>query len=106
MRAVRALRAAGYDAADVSLMASWDFVEAAESGPQQPYRFSEAVARFLSFLDDSFDIYMREARWGRHILAVRLSRHERIMQVRDLLVPRHAHHVKYIDTWTVADLSS
>ncbi len=104
--AVRALRAAGYDAADISLMASWDFVEAVEAGPRQPRRFSEALARFFSFLDDSFDVYRREARWGRHVLAVRTHGYHQIMPVRDLLVPYHARLVKYIDTWTMADLSS
>ena len=87
-------------------MASWDFVEAVEAEPQQHHRLGEALMRFFSFLDDSFDVYLREARWGCHILAVRISRHEQIMQVRDALVPHHARHVKYIDTWTVADLSS
>ena len=106
VQAVRALRAAGYDLGDIALMASWDFVEAVEEEPQLDHRLGEALMRFLSFLDDSFDVYLREARWGRHILAVRISRHEQIVQVRDVLVTHHARHVKYIDTWTVADLSS
>lgn len=106
VRAVRTLRAAGYEARDISLMASWDFEKAVEASPQERGRFSEAFRRFVSFMDDSFDVYLREARWGRHILAVRPTRYEQIMQVRDLLVPHHAHFVKYIDTWSVADLSS
>ncbi len=105
VEAVRALRAAGWDARDIALMASWDFVEAIEAEPQQ-HGLGEALTRFFSFLDDSFDVYLREARWGRHILAVRVWGHEQIMQVRAALVPYRARHVKYIDTWTVADLSS
>jgi hypothetical protein len=106
VHALQALRAVGYNAGDISLMASWDYVEAVEREPQQPRRFLETLLDFFSFLDDSFDVYLREARRGRHILAVRVSRHEQIMQVRDVLVPHHAHLMKYIDTWTVADLSS
>ncbi len=105
MEAVYALRAAGYDAGDISLMASWDFVEAVESEPQQHSRFSEAVMGFLSLFDDTFDVYLHEASRGRHILAVRLSRYGQIEQVRGLLAPYHAQCMKYIDTWTVADLS-
>lgn len=106
VNAVNALRAAGFDAGDIALMASWDFVEAVESEPQQHARFSEVIIRLFSFVDDNFDAYLREARSGRHILAVRPSRHEQILQVRDLLAPHQARLVKYIDTWTVTDLSS
>jgi hypothetical protein len=56
--AIHALRAAGFDARDISLMASWDYVKAVEGEPQQPRRFFEALMGFLSFLDDSFDIYL------------------------------------------------
>ncbi len=106
VRAVQELRMVGYDAGDVSLMASWDFVEAVEAEPQHPRCFSEALLGFLSFLDDNFNVYLREARAGRHILAVHVARHENIMQVRDILAPHNARLMKYIDTWTVADLSS
>ena len=105
VKAVGALRAAGSDAGDIALMASWDFVEAIEAGPQQ-HDLGEALMRFFSFLDDHFDVYLREARWGRHILAVRVRGYEQIMQVRNTLVPYRARQMKYIDTWTVADLSS
>lgn len=106
VQAVHTLRAAGYDARGISLMASWDFVEAVESQSQQHSRFSEALMYILSFVDDGFDVYLREARRGHHILAVRLSRYKQIAQARDLLAPHQAYLVKYIDTWTVADLSA
>lgn len=106
VQAVQALRTAGYDAGNISLMASWDFMSAVDPHTQQSRRFSESIKRFLSYFDDSFDVYMYEARAGRHILAVRISRHEQILQVRDLLAPHRPHLVKYIDAWTTADLSS
>jgi hypothetical protein len=105
VRAVQALRAAGFDPEHVTLMASWHFVGAVDSYTQQPRRFSETIRHFLSFFDDSFDVYLREAGAGRHILAVRITRHEHIMQVRNVLAPQGARLVKYIDTWTTADLS-
>lgn len=106
VKAVNTLRAAGFDARDIALMASWDFVEAVESEPQQHTRFSEVIIRLFSFVDDNFDAYLREARSGRHILAVRPSRYKQVEQVRELLAPYRARLVKYIDTWTVTDLSS
>ena len=68
----------------------------------------EAVERrqtplsFLSSID--YDGYLLEARRGHYILAVRPSGHEQMEQVRDLLASHHAHLMKYIDTWTVAEL--
>ncbi|GAC1349573.1 MAG: hypothetical protein NVSMB27_23980 [Ktedonobacteraceae bacterium] len=105
VQAVQALRAAGYDARDIHVMASWDFVEAVERGYQQQGSPSKTLIGFLPFLDDGFvDVYLREARRGRHILAIRPSRYEQIGQVRDLLAANRAHLVKYVDTWTAADL--
>lgn len=105
VQAVQALRAAGFDPQHITLMASWDFVAAVDTDKQQQRGFAEGIRRLLSFLDDSFDVYLREARAGRHILAVRITRHEHIMQVRHVLAPQGAHLMKYIDTWTTADLS-
>ena len=105
VQAVQALRAAGLNPDHISLMASWDFVAAVDSHTQQRRSFSEGFKRFLSFFDDSFDVYRREAQAGRHILAVRITSHEHIMQVRKLLAPHRARLMKYIDTWTIADLS-
>lgn len=106
VKAVNTLRAAGFNAGDIALMASWDFVEAVESEPQQHTRFSEVIIHLFSFVDDNFDVYLREARSGRHILAVRPPGYEQIEQVRGLLAPHQARLVKYIDTWTVTDLFS
>jgi hypothetical protein len=94
VQAIQALRAAGFDDRDIHLMAGWDFVEAVERR-----------RTFLDFLFSiDYDVYLHEARRGRHILAVRLARHEQKEQVRDLLAPHHAHLMKYVDTWTVTDL--
>ena len=68
----------------------------------------EAVERrqtLVSFFSSKdYDGYLREAHRGSHILAVRLSSHEQMKQVRDLLAPHHARLIKYVDTWTVAEL--
>ena len=97
VQAVQALQTAGYDARDIHLMASWDYMEAVER--------RQAPMGFLSSIDEGFiDVYLREARRGHHILAVRLSRYEQILRVRNLLAAHHAHLVKYVDTWTFADL--
>lgn len=97
VRAVHVLRAAGYDTRDIHLMASWDYTEAVERG--------QTLMGFISSFDeDVVDVYLHEARRGHHILAVRLSRYEQILQVRNLLASHHAHLVKYVDTWTFADL--
>jgi hypothetical protein len=97
VQAVHVLRAAGYDTRDIHLMASWDYTEAVERG--------QTLMGFLSSFDeDVVDVYLHEARRGHHILAVRLSRYEQILQVRNLLASHHAHLMKYVDTWTFADL--
>jgi hypothetical protein len=97
VQAVQALQAAGYDASDIHLMASWDYMEAVER--------RQTPMSFLSSIDEGFvDVYLHEARRGHYILAVRLSRYEQILRVRNLLAARHAHLVKYVDTWTFADL--
>ena len=51
-----------------------------------------------------YEAYLCEARRGRQILAVRLSTSEHMNQVRDLLAPYHAHHMKYIGAWSVVEL--
>jgi hypothetical protein len=95
MQAVHALQAAGYDVRDIHLMASWDYMEAVER--------RRTLMDFLFSID--YDVYLHEARRGRYILAVRLSSYQQTAQMRDLLAPHHAHLIKYIDTWTVTDLS-
>src|SRR5713226_9795592 len=103
VQAVQALQAAGYDAGDIHCMARWDFVAAIEPRFQQHSRLIQTLMHFL--IDYGFDdVYLHEARQGRHILAVHLARYKQLEQVRDLLAPHHAYHMKYVDTWTVTDL--
>ncbi|HET7637114.1 MAG TPA: hypothetical protein VFK47_00090, partial [Ktedonobacteraceae bacterium] len=91
VQAVQALQAAGYDAGDIHFMASGDFVAAIEPRYQQRSGLMQTLMHFL--IDYGFDdVYLREARQGRHILAVRLGRCEQLEPVRDLLAPHHAHH--------------
>jgi len=105
VQAVYALRVAGYDARDIHVMASWDFVEAVERRQQHQNRFSKMLMRLCAFIDEGFaDVYLYEACRGNHILMVRLTRKEQIEQVRDLLASHQAYLIKYVDTWTVTDL--
>ena len=105
VQAVHALRSMDFDPGDVHVMASWDFVEAVERRQQRQNRLAKMLMRFLTFLDEGFgDTYLHEALRGHHILTVRLSRNEQILQVRDVLASHHTRLIKYVDTWTVTDL--
>lgn len=94
LQAAQALRALGYESQDIHILANTDYVEAVERG--------QTLIGSLTSID--LDAYLDEARQGCTILAVRLSNYRQMEQVRDLLVPHHVHLVKYIDTWTVAQL--
>ncbi len=103
VQAVHALRADGFDTKDIHVMASWDFVEAIERRYQQKSRLSRALMHL--FINSGFcNTYLHHACRGHHFLAVRLSRYQQMEQVRDLLAPYHTHLMKYIDTWTIAEL--
>ena len=94
LRAVQALRNAGYDTRDIYMLTFADYDEAMHRGQT-----------FISALTSTdLDVYLNEARYGRTILAVRLANRGQMEQVRDLLAPHRAHLVRYIDTWTVAQL--
>ncbi len=95
-QAYHILLEAGYDGKNIHILTHRDYAEAVEQG--------ETFISFLASID--LDVYLQEARRGHHILAVRLSGYEQMEQIRDLLAPHHAHLMKYIDTWTVADLLS
>jgi hypothetical protein len=107
-QAVQALHDAGYNAGDIHLFASQEFVAAVEQRLQQQSRLSEMLFRFFASTDDGFpgDVYLHEAQRGHPILVVHLKRAEQMKQVCDLLAPYRAHHIKYISTWTVTDLPS
>jgi hypothetical protein len=93
-QAMLALLLAGYAANDIHIMTGGHFVEAV--GRRQT---------LLSALFSSdYEMYLREARQGRFILAVRLPSYEQRNQVRDLLLPSHAHLMTYVDTWTMTTL--
>jgi len=94
LQAFLTLLAAGYDARDIHILAGQDYVEAVEGG--------QTLLVALTSVD--LDDFLHEARRRRHILAVRLYRYEQMEQVRVLLAPHNARHMKYIDTWTVAQL--
>lgn len=93
-QAALALRAAGFDERDIHLMQSHDLVEALAQ--------NQSAFGFLSSMD--YDVYLREARRGSSILAVRPAKFAQLKQIRDLLAPHHARLAKYIDTWTATEL--
>ena len=103
-QAVQALKTAGYDTEDIHFMMSQSYEQAVQQGNQQ--RSGGTLSRFASSLDYGLaDVYLNEARRGRHILSVRISNHDQIMQVRDILFQHHGQLIKYVDTWTQANLS-
>ncbi len=105
VQAVYVLRNAGYDASDIHVMASWDFVEAVERRREQQHGLARMLTRLLAYLDDDFgDVYLDAALNGKHVLMVRLPSREQMEPVRDLLVAQHAYLIKYVDTWTVTTL--
>lgn len=94
LRAAQSLHNAGYDIRDIYMLTYADYDEAMHRGQS-----------FISALtSNDLDVYLNEARHGRTILAVRLANHGQMEQVRDLLAPHRAHLVRYIDTWTIAQL--
>ncbi len=94
LRAARALRDAGYNTRDIYMLTYADYDEAMNRGQT-----------FLSSLTShDLDVYLDEARRGCTILAVRPANHAQMERMRNVLAPHHAHMVRYIDTWTVAQL--
>jgi len=106
MQAVQALLAAGFTTDDIHFMTSQDYMQAAQKGNQQQGGISKSILHFISSLDYGVtDAYLNEAQRGRHILSVRISRQDQIAQVRDILALHHGQLLKYVDTWTAANLS-
>lgn len=88
-------------------MSCWDFVAAAEQKYRQRSTLSKILAYCHSLLDEGFgDVYLHEAYCKRHILVVRLFSPDQMYHVRDILVSHHADLIKYVDAWTVADLTT
>lgn len=107
VEAVYSLRAAGYDAGDIHVMASWDYVEAVERKCQRQNCFTRMLTYILSFIDEDFsNAYLSAALHGKHVLIVRLSAREQMEHARDVLADHHAHLIKYVDAWTVTTLRS
>lgn len=105
VRAVHGLRAAGYAAEAIHVMASWDYVDAVKRERQRHNGLSRALRSLTSLLNEEFSgVYLRAASQGQHILAVRVSRSEQLAEVRDLLTFHRAQLIKYVDTWVVTDL--
>lgn len=93
-RACFTLIAAGYNAEDIHILTYESYVEATER--------KHTIGDFISSRD--VDDYLREARRGACILAMRVSGREQAVQVRELLAPHGARIMKHIDTWTVTPL--
>lgn len=94
MQAAQALCTAGFNERDIYLLEGLNLVEAIAQ--------SQSPLDFLTSTD--YDVYLREANRGRSFLAVRPINYAQMERIRNLLAPHHAHLVKYIDTWTVANL--
>ena len=94
VQAVFTLIAADYDANNVHVLTSQGYLEALER--------RQTLIGFLTSMD--LKEYVQKISRGNAILVVRPSSYGQIMQVRHLLAPHHAHLMKYIDTWTTAEL--
>jgi hypothetical protein len=107
-QAVRALQDAGYQAQDVHLIPSQEFIAGVREWEHRKSPLAQTVEIFLASDDDGFprDTYLHEAEQGHVILSVRLSTSEQVNQVRDILVNYHAHHIKSFGRWAIADLPS
>jgi hypothetical protein len=93
-QAAQTLRGAGFGERDIYVLESGDFVEAVLR--------SQSPLGFLTSMDD--DLYMREASRGHSFLAVRPANFAQLKPICDLLALHNARLVRYIDTWTVAEL--
>ncbi len=105
VEAVLELRASGFAPEDIHIWSCWDYEEAIIQQRQRQGSLSKLFTRILSLIDTNMeDAYLDESRRGHHILAVRLSGSEQTELARALLAAHHAHLIKYVDTWAVADL--
>jgi hypothetical protein len=105
VEAVFDLRAAGFAVEDIHIWSCWDYEEIVVKGRQQQGRFSKTLTRILSLMEENIeDTYLEESRQGHHILAVRIASEEQIEQARALLADHHAHLIKYVGPWAIADL--
>ena len=93
-QAAYALHAAGFNERDIHILKSHEFVKSVTQD-QSPFEIVTSI---------DYDIYLREAHRERSFLAVRPTGYAQLKQITDLLAPHHAHLMKYIDTWTVAEL--
>ena len=93
-QAAYALCAAGFNAQDIHILQSHEFVKSVTQD-QSPFEIITSI---------DYDIYLREARRERSFLAVRPTSYGQLNQIRDLLAPYHAYLANYIDTWTVTEL--
>jgi hypothetical protein len=105
VEAVLELRTAGFAPEDIHIWSCWDYEEVVIQQRQRQGSLAKMFTRMLSLIDTNMeDAYLDESRQGHHILAVRLSGSEQIEPARVLLAAHHAHLIKYVDTWAVADL--
>lgn len=105
VQAIYTLRDAGYNADDIHVMVSWDFVDAVEQKNRQQNRLAKICKRFLSLIGDGVgDAYLREAYKGNHVLMIHLPNSRQTGHVHAILTAHYAYLIKYVDTWVVADL--
>jgi hypothetical protein len=101
--AVQALQSAGYNDDDIHVMSGWDFSTAIEQRYTQQSGLLQSLTHL--FFDYGFDnMYLHEARRGHHIVSVRPASYEQLTKVAAVLARHHARVVKYIGTWTMAEL--
>jgi hypothetical protein len=104
--AVHALRSGGHKPGAIHVMASWDYVEAIERSQRRQNVLVKLLVRLHGLLDEGLgDAYLREARCGGHVLALRLSKMNELEEIRQVLCLYNARAIRYVGIWAVADLS-
>ena len=93
-QAVLTLLAASYAAASMYILVGQDYLDTLEQRQTFPG----------SLISMDMEGYVREARRGHSILVIQPKCYEQIRQLRHLLMPHHAHLMRYIDTWTITEL--
>ncbi len=94
VQAFMALLGSGYNASDIHLMKGRDFIEAVEQN-RTPVGF---------FCSADENLYLLEAKRGKHMLSVPFYNYKQMNQVRDLLAPYGAYSMLFVDTWSVTPL--
>jgi adenosine/AMP kinase len=106
--AVEALERLGCPSKDILLVPSETFISDMEQIRRGTSRIIQTVHVFLNSTDDGFpaDVYLEQARHGRHILHVYAPSAERAQEIADVLGPFRLHMLRYYGNLATIDFPS